>query len=244
MKALVISDLHSNLPALRAVFASVQRKKIAATICLGDVVGYGAQPNQVVELLRRRRGEKLFIRGNHDRAASLPGDPLGFNQPAKEAILWTRSRLTPANRTFIRSMPQGPTRFGEVLLCHGAPGDEDEYLFSEAAARAAFEASTEPLILFGHTHLPTVFRLDPRGKLHGEIIAGEATITLESGSRYLVNPGSVGQPRDRDTRAAFAILDGNRITFKRAKYPVDVAARTIRAAGLPSILADRLLAGF
>ena len=182
MKALLITDLHSNLPAVRAVFAAVQRKKITATLCLGDVVGYGAQPNQVLDLLRRRKGEKHFIRGNHDRAVSEAGDPLGFNHPAKEAVLWTRGRLTPANRRFLASIPEGPLRLGELALCHGSPRDEDEYIFSEAAARAAFDSCTEQVVLFGHTHLPTLFTLDAGGTLQGEVIRGEATVSFAEDS--------------------------------------------------------------
>ena len=244
MKVLLVSDIHSNLPALRAVFRSVQRKSIPVTICLGDIVGYGAQPNQVLDLLRRRKGEKIFIRGNHDRVASGAGDATGFNQPAREAALWTRTRLTPANRSFLLAMTLGPLAYHDFLLCHGSPGDEDEYIFTDSMARAAFAETDARVVLFGHTHLPCVFRLSPGGEIEGEIVTGEATLELRKGSRYLVNPGSVGQPRDRDPRASFAIIDEKRISFRRIAYPVAEAGRAIRAAGLPSILADRLLGGF
>ncbi|MFN2441352.1 MAG: metallophosphoesterase [Thermoanaerobaculia bacterium] len=244
MKILLVSDIHSNLPALRAVFRAVQRKKIPVTVCLGDIVGYGAQPNQVLDLLQRRKGEKVFIRGNHDRVGSGAGDPLGFNHPAREAAIWTRTRLTPANRAFLLGMTVGPLAWGDLLFCHGSPGDEDEYIFSDSVARSAFAETDARVVLFGHTHLPSVFRLSPDGEIAGDVIAGEATVELQQGWRYLVNPGSVGQPRDRDPRASFAILDEKRISFRRVVYPVAEAGRAIRAAGLPSILADRLLAGF
>jgi predicted phosphodiesterase len=244
VRVLLVSDIHSNLPALRAVFRAVQRKSIPVTVCLGDIVGYGAQPNQVLDLLRRRKGEKIFIRGNHDRVASGADDATGFNQTAREAALWTRTRLTPANRSFLLGMTLGPVAYRDFLLCHGAPGDEDEYIFTDSAARAAFAETEERIVLFGHTHLPSVFRLSPGGQIDGEIVTGEATIDFQEGSRYLLNPGSVGQPRDRDPRASFAILDEKRISFRRVPYPVADAGRAIRAAGLPSILADRLVGGF
>jgi predicted phosphodiesterase len=244
VKVLLVSDIHSNLPALRAVFRSVQRKSLPVTVCLGDIVGYGAQPNQVLDLLRRRKGEKIFIRGNHDRVASGADDATGFNQPAREAALWTRTRLTPANRSFLLGMTLGPVPYGDFLLCHGSPGDEDEYIFTDSMARAAFAATPARVVLFGHTHLPSVFRLSPGGEVEGEIVEGEVTLELRGGWRYLVNPGSVGQPRDRDPRASFAILDQKRISFRRVAYPVAQAARAIRTAGLPSILADRLVGGF
>lgn len=244
MKALVVSDIHANLPALTAVFRAVQRKRFDALICLGDVVGYGAQPNQVVELLRRFRATKLMVRGNHDRVAA-GGDPAGFNHAARVAALWTRERLTPRNRAFLRRLAPGPLVEGPVTLWHGTPADEDDYLFTPRSARQAFAATGTPIGLFGHTHLPCAFRKVEEGELLGDLFDEERVLPLDRDARYLINPGSVGQPRDRNPMAAFGLLDaGKRVfRFRRVEYDVAAAQKAIRAAGLPDILADRLASG-
>lgn len=245
MKALVISDVHSNLPALLAVFRATRRKRIDLLICLGDLVGYGAHPNQVLEEIRRHRARKLIVRGNHDRIASGAGGPEGFNQPARQAALWTRTRLTPGNRKFLANVPVGPIEAAGVTICHGSILDEDEYLFSTTAAAESFDAMNGDLGLFGHTHLPSLFRRTPAGVVTG-MITSARLIRLDRESRYLANPGSVGQPRDRDPRAGYALLDLERrtVAFRRIEYDVVAAQRAIRGAGLPDILADRLAAGF
>jgi predicted phosphodiesterase len=243
MRALVLSDIHSNLPALIAVLRAVQRKRFDLLICLGDLVGYGGQPNQVLERLRRFRAPKVIIRGNHDRVAA-GGDAAGFNQAARAAALWTRDRLTPHNRTFLRGLPAGPLSHAGVTLCHGTPADEDEYLFTPRSAAEAFATLETRLGLYGHTHLPSVFRKSD-GEIEGELIAGERVLELDERARYLLNPGSVGQPRDRNPAAAFGILDMRRqiFRFRRVEYDVAAAQKAIRSAGLPEILADRLAAG-
>lgn len=245
MKALVVSDIHSNLPALLAVFRATRRKRIDLLICLGDLVGYGAHPNQVLEEIRRHRARKLIVRGNHDRIASGAGGPEGFNQAARQAALWTRTRLTPGNRKFLARVPVGPLEVEGITLCHGSIVDEDEYLFSTGAAAQSFEAMRGDLGLFGHTHLPSIFRRSPQGEVTGVMTAARL-VRLDRKSRYLVNPGSVGQPRDRDPRAGYALLDLEKRTlaFRRIEYDVAAAQRAIRNAGLPDILADRLAAGF
>ena len=244
MKALVISDVHSNLPALTAVFRSVQRKRFDLLICLGDIVGYGAQPNQVLERIRRFRGQKVFVRGNHDRVAA-GADAAGFNHAARVAALWTRERLTPQNRRFLRSLPEGPLSEHGVTLWHGTPADEDDYLFTPRSAREAFSLTPTPVSLFGHTHLPCAFRKMGEGDLEGGLVAGERKLDLEEGARYLLNPGSVGQPRDRNPAAAFAILDLEQrvFRFRRVAYDIRAAQKAILAAGLPEVLAERLASG-
>lgn len=246
MKALIISDVHSNLPALLAVFRAVQRKPVDLLFCLGDLVGYGAQPNQVLDRLRRFGAERIFVRGNHDRAGSGESDAAGFNQVAMEAVLWTRNRLTPANRGFLRSLPLGPVVRHGVTICHGSLADEDEYLLSSGAARRSFELLGTSIGLFGHTHLPTAFEIRPDGHVEGRVIRKDATLKLDPTARYLLNPGSVGQPRDRNPEAAYAILDLTRrsIRFRRVPYDIEAAQDGIRKAGLPEILATRLAAGF
>ena len=246
MRALVVSDIHSNLPALEAVFRETRRKRIDLLISLGDVVGYGGQPNQVIERLLKHRAPKLFIRGNHDRVALGDGEGEEFNPTARQAVLWTRARLSPSSRRALRSFQKGPVEKEGISLFHGSALDEDEYLFSEQAARRTFEAIGPQSALFGHTHIPSVFEIAPDGAISATVIRGEAKIVLERESRYLLNPGSVGQPRDRDPSAAYGVFDFSKRTFRirRVEYDVAAAQRAILAANLPHILADRLGSGF
>lgn len=246
MKTLIISDLHSNEPALRAVLKQVARKNIARTLCMGDFVGYGAQPNQVVEEVRNLKGKKFYIRGNHDRVAIGADDGKGFNEAAKSAALWTRRKLSRCNMGFLSALPLGPVAVDdEILMCHGSPFDEDEYLFSEYDAFNVFNAHPQRLIFFGHTHLPSFFVMHENGSVSGWLIREPMSFKLEPGGRYLINPGSVGQPRDRNSAAAFAIYDRKRQTvqFHRVEYELWKAQQPILEAGLPRILADRLLVG-
>ncbi|HSN68179.1 MAG TPA: metallophosphoesterase [Thermoanaerobaculia bacterium] len=244
MRALVITDVHSNLPALTAVFRAVHRKRFDVLFCLGDLVGYGAQPNQVLERIRGFRARKIFVRGNHDRVAA-GGDAAGFNHAARAAALWTRERLTPENRTFLDRLPQGPVSDHGVTLWHGTPADEDDYLFTPRSAREALSLTRTEVSLFGHTHLPCAFARRGEGALEGGLVSGERAVDLEAGTRYLLNPGSVGQPRDRNPDAAFGILDLDRrvFRFRRVEYDVRAAQKAILAAGLPEVLAERLAGG-
>lgn len=245
MRALVVSDLHANAEALRSVLSHVRRKKFDEVICLGDFVGYGAQPNQVLDSMRTMRGRKTYIRGNHDRVAAGVEEGHGFNQAARDAALWTRDRLSPPNRRFLRDLSVGPVKHRGVLICHGSPYDEDEYLFNEIHAARIFTESDAKLVLFGHTHLPAIFWLDDENMVWGEAVEGDRTIRLKPGYRYLINPGSVGQPRDRNPAASFAIIDTKRHTAQFFRVPYDVAKTqsAILRAGLPAILAFRLTYG-
>jgi predicted phosphodiesterase len=246
MKTLVISDLHSNEPALRAVLRHASRKGISRVLCMGDFVGYGGQPNQVVDAVRTLRGAKVYIRGNHDRVAIGVDDGRDFNEVARAAALWTRTRLSRMNLNFLSRLPIGPVAIGDqILLCHGSPFDEDEYLFSEYDAFNVFNAHPQRLIFFGHTHLPSFFVIRPDGAISGWLIREPMSFRLEAGERYLINPGSVGQPRDRNSLAAYAIFDDVRQTihFHRVEYEIWKAQQPILEAGLPRILADRLFVG-
>ena len=246
MRALVVSDLHANSVALTAVLKRVRRKKFDTVLCLGDFVGYGAHPNQILDTMRGLRGRKVFIRGNHDRVASGLDNADGFNQAAKASALWTREHLRPANRRFLEGLTLGPLLYRDVLLCHGSPYDEDEYIFNvHHAAQILGLYTAAPFILFGHTHLPVIFSIDGERNVHGAAIRDERTVRLEPGLRYLINPGSVGQPRDRNPAAACVILDTERLTaqFLRVPYDVAKAQGDIRAAGLPDVLAARLAFG-
>ena len=247
MRNLVISDLHANEEALSAVLRRAENEQIDRLICLGDFVGYGARPNEVVEMIREYPGEALYVRGNHDRVAVGYDDGSEFNHAALAAALWTRDSLTDENRRFLEELPLGPTEDGEgIMLCHGSPHDEDEYLFTDLDAARIFLESEAPVILLGHTHLPTVFELDLEAMLTGHLINDSRRIELDLSCRYLVNPGSVGQPRDRNPLASFAILDTEVRTVEFIRVPYDIAStqRSIIEAGLPRILADRLGFGF
>ncbi|HEU4523248.1 MAG TPA: metallophosphoesterase family protein [Thermoanaerobaculia bacterium] len=245
MRALVVSDLHSNAAALRAVFSRVRRKKYDEIVCLGDFVGYGAEPNKVLDAMRTARGRKLYIRGNHDRVAAGFDDGSAFNAAAREAAVWTRDRLSNPNRHFLQTLVVGPLRHDGVMLCHGSPFDEDEYVFTEPHAAQIFSIFDAPVILYGHTHLPVIFSVGSGGDVSGTLVRGERSFRLDPERRYLINPGSVGQPRDRNPDASCAIVDTVRMTaqFLRVPYDLEKSQAAILRAGLPRILADRLAAG-
>ncbi len=245
MRALVVSDLHANAEALRVVFAKVRRKSFDSVFCLGDFVGYGAQPNQVLDAMRTLRGRKVYIRGNHDRVAAGLDDANGFNQAAKAAALWTRDHLSAPNRRFLRDLTVGPVMHRDVLLCHGSPYDEDEYVFNVHHAAQVLSLFPAPFILFGHTHLPAVFSIDKDFNVSGFAVREDATVRLDPNKRYLINPGSVGQPRDRNPHSSFIILDTEKrsVQFFRVEYDVAKTQASILKAGLPEILASRLTYG-
>lgn len=245
LRALVVSDLHANAQALRSVLKRVRRKKFDTVICLGDFVGYGADPNAILDTMRSLRGRKVFIRGNHDRVAAGLDTADAFNQAAKASALWTRGELRPANRRFLEKLTVGPLLHEEALLCHGSPYDEDEYIFNVHHAAQILGLYKAPFILFGHTHLPVIFSIDSDDNVRGAAIREETTLRLEPNLRYLINPGSVGQPRDRNPAAACVILDTEKRTVQFLRVPYDIAATQaeIRAAGLPEILAARLSVG-
>ena len=242
MRVLVVSDLHSNAEALRAVLSHVRRKKFDAVACLGDFVGYGAEPNQVLDVMRTIKRTKFYIRGNHDRVSVGLGEGHGFNPAARAAADWTSTHLSAPNRRFLEKLPLGPLRRGDFLLCHGSPHDEDEYVFNEYHAAQIFETTDAPIVLYGHTHLPVVFWIEENGKVRGASVQGDATVRLDTGHRFLGNPGSVGQPRDRNPRASCAIVDSDKMTaqFFRVPYNVRKTQSAILKAGLPVVLANRL----
>lgn len=251
MRYLILSDVHANVEALGAVLAHAARKKRDAVLFLGDAVGYGAAPNQVLERLRSLKGRVVSVRGNHDRVTlDASKGAVFFNSHARRAVEWAAGVLTPASRTFLKRLPVGPLSIDDdVAICHGSPADEDEYLLTEMEAFGAFRAGSAFVTFFGHSHVPSVFELERQGdraSLSGYVLRGSrVTLDLHPSRRYLINPGSVGQPRDRDPRASYAMYDtqARRLTLFRVPYDVAAARRRILAAGLPAILGDRLLHG-
>ncbi len=250
MRALVISDIHGNLEALQAVLA-------AAGPCdqvwnLGDVVGYGASPNQVVACMRAI--QTLGVRGNHDKVCAGLASALQFNPVARDAALWTERELSPESREWLQAQPGGPVLCDgdTVALSHGSPLHEDIYILNIRDAWAPLQQMAVRCTFFGHTHVQGGFGWE-NGRwfevkpLQGRPDAGRSrwTLPLDASKRYLLNPGSVGQPRDGDSRAAYAILDSSAhtITFHREAYDIDVAGGRILLAGLPERLAKRLHQG-
>jgi predicted phosphodiesterase len=251
MRYLIISDIHGNLEAFSAVLAHASRKRRDGVLFLGDAVGYGAAPNQVVERLRKMGGKVFAVRGNHDRVVLDPEQgSVFFNAHARQAAFWSAEVLTPANRRFLENLPLGPRVIEDGLaICHGSPTDEDEYVFSEMEAQVAFGDLPADVTFFGHSHVPCMFELTREGE-HDSLVGmllrgGRVVIDLDPARRYLINPGSVGQPRDRDPRAAYGMYDSTlrRFTLYRVPYNVAGARKRILSAGLPGILADRLLRG-
>lgn len=245
MRILVLSDIHSNTEALDAVLEDAAAA-YDTTICLGDIVGYGASPIEVMEQLDTL-APRWVVRGNHDRVCAGITDSRTFSPVARTAIEWTRRALPPAALARLASLPIGPmTIDAQTVICHGAPNDEDFYLLDSADARLAFSAQSAQLCLHGHTHAQTIFRLQGFA-VYDETPARRTrlTVTLDAGSRYLINPGSVGQPRDGDPRAAYALLDTDARTLelRRVSYDIAGAQARIRAAGLPESLARRLATG-
>lgn len=246
LRYLIVSDMHGNCDAFDAVLRRVRRKRFERSLVLGDLVGYGAGPNQIVETVRTLPGEIFQVRGNHDKVVAGVEDGANFNPAALLAARWTTERLTPVNMRAVRELPQGPLRVCEELaICHGSPLDEDAYVFSDFDAYQIFSAHDAPVTFFGHTHIPSLFVRHPGG-IEVALLRGEAgTIRIEAGFQYLLNPGSVGQPRDRDPRASYMTYDSDRrlVRWQRVDYPIPRAQERILKAGLPKVLADRLSAG-
>jgi len=246
MRYLVLTDIHANLEALDACLADARSRRYDRTLVLGDLVGYGADPNAVVERIRSLKPAAI-VRGNHDKVACGLEEAEGFNAVAKSAAKWTLDVLLPEYRRWLAALPEGPIEIDDLVeICHGSPFDEDAYIFDELDAVRALKTSTRPLCLFGHTHYPVTFELSAETfDSVGPATEGAAELPLRVGSKYLVNPGSVGQPRDGDPRAAYAIVDTERrcVELLRLPYPVEEAQSKVISAGLPEVLAQRLAVG-
>ena len=240
MKYAVISDVHSNLEALECVLTEIRRRKADQIICLGDVVGYGANPSECLKLVREASQE--VIMGNHDRAVEDIKLRDYFNDWAREAIEWTAGILSNGEKKEIRKFPPVVIdRKQNVTWAHGSPYKPEEfhYLFSEADTKPSFKILETDFCFFGHTHIPSLFT----SKTHEARYLTTGSYQLARGERYLINPGSVGQPRDRNPKLSFALFDSDQLTLEilRLDYDNKKAADKIRKAGLPAYLADRLL---
>lgn len=250
LRILLLSDIHANLEALDACLAAAPAHDLVVN--LGDIVGYGASPNEVSE--RSRALGKIFVRGNHDKAVTGLIDLDEFNPMAAAAAIWTRDELTPENLEWLRALPPGPVTLPDmpdVQLVHGSPIDEDEYVVSLGDALAPLITLSVPVTFFGHTHMQGGFFANgsaadgfrPEYRTFGQ--PESVALQLKASTRYLINPGSVGQPRDGDWRAAFAVFDSDAqvVHFHRTPYNLKVAQDRIFSAKLPPRLATRLAAG-
>jgi len=243
MRYLVLTDIHANLEALDACLAAAGTQGFDRALVLGDLVGYGPDPNAAIDRIAAL-DPLAIVRGNHDKVACGLDEADGFNPIAKLAARWTQDNLTRDHLDWLVALPEGPKIVDDLVeICHGSPLDEDAYIFDEMDAMRALKASTRPLCLFGHTHWPVTFELAADTfQVVDHADSGDCQLTLEPGAKYLVNPGAVGQPRDGDPRAAYAIVDVTRrcLELFRLAYPFEETQAKVVRAGLPEVLAQRL----
>ncbi len=240
MKFALVSDIHSNLESLVAVFATIAADE--RVLCLGDIVGYGPDPNDCLALVRERATATVL--GNHDVAA-VDGHGLAFfNDAAREAIEWTQTVLEAGHAAWLDGLSY-ELRMPEYLLVHGAPVDYFSYILDKAAAARAFAATDAPVIFVGHTHIADYYALAPDGTIAHEFRQREGELRLAIGYRYIVNVGSVGQPRDLNCDASFVRYDSDArtVTWHRVPYAIERTQRKIGEARLPDALARRLEVG-
>ncbi len=241
MRWAIISDIHANLQALEAVLRKADSVGWDRMICLGDVVGYGAEPNECVELVSARC--EATVMGNHDAAVLGLADTSRFSVAAGEVARWTAGRLSARNRRYLRDLPYS-MEFDSFEIVHSTPEDPPawHYLLSEFDAAALYDSFEADMLFYGHTHAACAFRRSHEG---GVSRLEPQSFSPAAGSRYIINAGSVGQPRDGDPRASFVLLDTRerRVEFYREQYDIEQAQRRIIDAGLPRILATRLSHG-
>ncbi len=273
MRALILSDIHANIDALDAVLEGAPQHDVVWN--LGDVVGYNAAPQAVIERVREIGSpRRVFVRGNHDRACAGLTGAEHFNSVAFRAVQWTQGQLDSESLQWLKEMPRGPVycrtgtdapsppdstkrndspnRASEVACVHGSLLDEDEYLLSAEDAEGQLAQARTQITFFGHTHVQGGFAANAAGEWFplkpvytDDNVAEHYDLDLRNAATYLINPGAVGQPRDRDWRAAFALYDDEaaRVTFFRVPYDVRLAQMRIQLAGLPEMLASRLRVG-
>ncbi len=243
----IISDIHSNREALDAVLNEIAGQPVDVIYCLGDIVGYGPDPDAcTAEVLGRCLAT---VRGNHDKAVVGLIDLEWFNHVAREAAVWNRRNASQKTLSALQDLPRGPLALQEgIVICHGTPADEDEYMLSSSAVQGSFrwidsQAQQVRCVFHGHSHVPVIIERDGRKGARLRRQADE--LRLEPGSTYLINPGSVGQPRDGNPRASFGIFDSKSLVYRnlRVAYPVKETQRKILEAGLPDELAWRLAEG-
>lgn len=239
----IISDIHANLPALTRVLEYFDSAQIDAYLCCGDIVGYGAHPNECCDRIRELN--TVSVMGNHDEAAWRPQKDQWFSPAARVCIQWTRERLTDDHTQYLQELPRDTSVDG-IHLCHGSLPDPDEYVYESLSAQPTLDQMAEQVCFFGHTHCagwfvqrqPETVPVKHNGEAGGQI-------SIEDGSKYMINPGAVGQPRDGNSQAGCAVYDTDdgTVTIKRLGYDIEAAQRAIIRAGLPEQMASRLATG-
>jgi predicted phosphodiesterase len=248
----IVSDIHANLEAFDAVLGEIDAAEVDALLCLGDIVGYGPNPNECCDRLRERNC--IAVAGNHDEAAVTGAGADFFNPVAREALEWTQGILTPRNIDYLKTLPRdrrfdGPAAgglAGGFALVHGAPVFHFDYVLDVLDAQRAFERIEAPLTFIGHTHVAEVYYQDVEGRAFQQKLLHGGRIDLVPSFRYLINPGSVGQPRDHNPQASFALLDTsvNAVEVRRVSYDVSVVQERIEHVHLPAQLGTRLATGY
>jgi diadenosine tetraphosphatase ApaH/serine/threonine PP2A family protein phosphatase len=238
MRWAILSDIHANLEAFEAVLDDLKKEEPIEKVFLGDIVGYGANPNECIDLLQSRIDK--CVKGNHDAGAIGLTDINDFNENAKSAILWTSNKVLPQHKTYLSSLPLLGTQ-DDFTFCHATPYEPDmwNYIISFKEAYKSFQAFHTPFCFVGHSHNPAILERDSRGRIN-QILSQD--LILNPSFRYIINVGSIGQPRDRNPQAAYGIYNSRTKAFKlkRVPYPIDKASEKIEAAGLPRSLANRL----
>lgn len=250
MRTLILSDIHSNLAALEAVLAQVQQQKpYDQVICLGDVVGYGPDPNEVIDRVKALEPVAV-VRGNHDKACCGISNAEDFNAVARAAATWTRQQLRPDNLTYLRQLDVGPLAVGDFQIVHGSIRDEDEYIFSVREAGENLAMAEVQVTFCGHTHFQGGFALRTDNRVDTIRVRTEkgvatSELELQPGVKYLLNPGSIGQPRDADPRAAYAYYDEEKrlLEYWRVPYEIEATQKRMKEFSLPEPLIARLAVG-
>ncbi len=242
MKYAIISDIHSNLHALTAVLGEIDARGVQHIFALGDLVGYNAFPGEVLSQITARNIPSIM--GNHDIVCCGRENPIWFNDVAKEAALWTRRRLSEAERQYLGGLPNEERIQQTVYAVHGSPMSRDDYLMDLMDALNCFQHLPDTKIqicFYGHTHIPAIFSF--HGPSHDSVGTGKHMLSPRN--RYFINPGAVGQPRDGDRRASFAVFDAEEMSVEiiRTEYDVESAMKAVLQAGLPHFLAERLQVG-
>jgi diadenosine tetraphosphatase ApaH/serine/threonine PP2A family protein phosphatase len=242
MRFAVVADIHSNLEAFQAVLEEIDRIGVDQIFSLGDIVGYNANPNECVDIIRERG--VLSVLGNHDAAICGLEDAWFFRAAARRAVDWTQERLRDEHKEFLKELPEEMSFDSVYLGVHGSPTSKDDYIIDWLDAMRQLEyleGRSIDICFFGHSHRPAIF--SEKGSNHSLDTAKVHTLGLDN--RYFINPGAVGQPRDKDWRAAFCIVDSERMTVElhRVPYDIDTCCEKLREAGLPHELARRLRKG-
>lgn len=244
MKYLIISDIHSNLEAFEKLLNLKKVKEVDKILFLGDLVGYGANPNEIIELFLSLKNTS-YIRGNHDKVVAGIESSSLFNPVAAFSAEWSKNNISKKNLEFLKNIEVGPKIVDHFsTICHGSTFDEDYYVFSIFEASESMKFMETSVGFFGHTHFPVMYLLR-NNKIDTVPFIKDTKIKLDPNTKYLINPGSVGQPRDKDPHPSFIIFDSDKreLLFQRFSYSIKKTQKKIRDAGLPDVLAARLESG-